>query len=428
MRLMIRAICIGILFLMAGDAKGQFLQFTLPGGPDSRPETAKDRLERELREAPYRLGPVYVAPVVGVRDVAYVRDLFSSNSEVDSDFTITASAGARAYLRTGSKVTWIAHAVPEYVWWKEDEGSRRLNVSGGLETLLLFNRLTVDLAASRLEQQRIVTPEVPTLVNTASDVARIDAELEATARLRPFLSARWGKQEGLLDERDDPRTRAIELLDRDEQLVRGGVRWSPRNGWVIGLGAETSRTEFDRAARDSSNEGTAPVLEFLIDRPRIYVRADLAARSLEATEGSRFVAFDGITGDVALNLVPRSRIDVWFYGNRNLVYSLQPDYPYLEDQRFGIAVGSRFGRYVFGRIYAETGTGDYVAFLPDAPERQDDLTSFGGSLRFTITESLSLAFQASRIEIDSNLPGNDRSFTSGGLALTLRGNLAGRNL
>lgn len=428
MRLMIRATCIGILFLIAGNAKAQFLQFTPPGGPDSRPESTQERIEREISEAPYRVGPVRVAPLLGFRDVAYVRDLFSSGAAESSDLTATVSAGFRAYLHTGPKITWIAQALPEYVWWQKAEDARRLNVSGGVETLFLFNRLTVDVAASRVEQQRIATPEIPELVNTASDLARLDAELEMTSKLRPFVSARWARQEGLLEDRDDPRIEGIEQLDREEQVVRGGVRWYPRSGWTIGLGAERSQTEFDRSALDSSNEGTAPVLELLVARSRFFFRADLAARSLEATEGSRFIAFDGLTGNASVNFLPRSRIEIWLYANRSLVYSIQPDYPYLDDRRIGLSLGSGFGRRLFGRIYVETGTEEYVAFLPTAPDRQDDLTAYGASLRFSFTNTLALSVQATRMELDSNLPGDDRSFTSGGLTLTLRGNMAGRNL
>jgi hypothetical protein len=337
-------------------------------------------------------------------------------------------AGIRAYLHTGPKITWIAQALPEYVWWQKEEDARRLNLSGGLETLFLFNRLTVDVAASRIEQQRIATPEIPELVNTASDLGRLDAELEATSKLRPFVTARWARQEGLREDRDDPRIAGIELLDREERVVRGGVRWYPRSGWALGLGAESSRTEFDRAALDSSNEGTAPVLELLIDRSRFFFRADLAARSLEATEGSRFVAFDEVTGDVSFNFLPRARVDVWLYANRNLVYSVQPDYPYIDDRRIGLSLGSGLGRRLFGRVYVETGTEDYVAFLPTAPDRQDDLTAYGASLRFSFTNALALSVQATRMALGSSLPGDDRSFTSGGLTLSLRGNMAGRNL
>jgi len=421
-------VCLGILFLLAGSAKSQFLQFTPPGGPDERPETTEERLEREIRQAPYHLGPVRIAPLVGFRDVAYVRDLFETGDSIDSDITATAGAGVRAYLRTGRKVTWIAQVLPEYVWWKEREDARRLNLSGGIESVWLLNRLTVDVAASRVEEQSIVTPEIPELVATAGDLLRLDAELEMTEQLRPFVSARWGRQEGLVDERQDPRVQQIALLDRDERILRAGIHWYPREDWVIGLGAERSEVEFDRDALDSSNEGTSPVLELQIDRPHFYIGVDLAARSLTATEGSRFVDYDEVTGSISLNLVPRSRLEVWLYANRDLIYSLSPDYPYLQDQRTGLSLGLGVGERVHFRIFAETGDNQYTELSPATPERTDDLTAYGGSLRFALTELLSLDFQVTRLELDSNLPGSDRSFTSGGLSVSLRGNLAGTNL
>ena len=418
--------CLGILFLLAGGAKGQFFQFTSPGGPEGQPESTKDRLERELRDVPWHIGPVRVAPLVGLRDTSYVRDIFGGSER--SDITATVGAGFRAYLRTGPKVTWIGQVLPEYVWWQKDEDARRLNLSYGIEALGLFNRLTLDVAASRSEQQRILTPEVTLPVNAGSDVARLDAEVEATSTLFPFASARWGRQEGLADERDDPRINGIALLDRDETLVRAGVRWRPRAGWMVGLGAERSRVDFYRPELDSSNEGTAPILELVIDRRQLYFSADLAARSLTAREGSRFTAFHGVTGNLGLNLLPGSRLQVWIYANRNLVYSVSPEYPYLDDERIGFSAGAGFDRGLSVRVYVEAGSNDYVASSPGTPQRSDDLTAVGGSLRISLTSSLALVVQATRIEYDSNLPANNRSYTSGGLTIALRGNLTGTNL
>lgn len=423
-------VCGLILCLIASGAKAQFLQFTPVGGPESRPETARDRLKRELQEVPYKVGPVRVAPLVGLRDMAYVRNLFASNGEIESDLTATASAGVRLYLQTGRKVTWIGQVLPEYVWWAEREEARRLNLSYGLETLALFNRLTIDVAASRLEQQRLLTPEIPQLVNAATELARFETELEATSALFPFLTVQLSRQEGLIDEEEDPRIRLIEQLDREERIVRGGVRWRPHSDWTIGLGVEKSQVDFLKEGLDSSNEGIAPVLEVLVDRRRFLVRADLAARSLEAREESRFLAFDGLTGSLALSLRPHpsSPLEVWIYGNRNLVYSIFVDTAYLEDQRIGTSAGWRIGQRLSLRTFFETGTNEYKTFSPASPPREDDLRSFGGAVRFSVSGALDLSLQAARIEIDSNVPGQDRSYTSGGLTLSLRGGFIGKNL
>ncbi|HYU35365.1 MAG TPA: hypothetical protein VEW48_24700 [Thermoanaerobaculia bacterium] len=428
MRFKVR-VWIGILSLLACSAKGQFLLFTPPGGPESRPETIEDRLDREIRQAPYHLGPVRIAPLVGFRDVAYVRDLFSNTTNSGGDLTATLGAGARGYLHTGSKVIWVGQVLPEYVWWQKRADARRLNLSEGLEMVSLLNRLTVDAAASRIEQQRIVTPEVPELVDAATEVGRLDVELKLTSKLRPFVSARRTRQEGLVEDRhDDPLAQRIALLDRNDHVLRAGLHWIPRTGWIIGVGAERSRVDFDRAALDSSNEGTAPVLELTLDRPHIFFHTDLAARSLTATSGSRFVDYDGVTGSASVNVVPRSSFQVWLYANRELLYSVSPDYPYLQDERVGLALGSELGRRVVSRVFVETGDDKYTAFSPAAPERSDDLTAYGGSLRFTITETLALSLQATRLELASNQSGFNRSYTSGSLTFSLRGNLFGQNL
>jgi hypothetical protein len=360
--------------------------------------------------------------------VAYVRDLFGAGG-TRADVTATVGAGFRAYLRTGRKVTWIAHALPEYVWWQKRTEARHLNLSGGLETVLLLNRLTIDAAASRVEQQRILTPELPELVNTRTDLGRLDAELELSAALRPFISARWSRQDGLVEDRqDDPAVERLALLDREEQVVRGGLHWYPRRDWMIGVGVERSRADFDRSALDTSNQGTSPVLELIVERPRIFFRAELAARSYEATAGSRFVGYDGVTGSVSLNLVPRSRLDTWLYAGRDLIYSLEADYPYLEDERIGLSLGTGIGERAYVRVFAETGSNEYTAFSPTSPHRTNDLTAYGGSLRFSLTETLGFSVQLMRLDLDSNLPGRDLSHTSGGLTISLRGNLAGKNL
>jgi hypothetical protein len=53
------------------------------------------------------------------------------------------------------------------------------------------------------------------------------------------------------------------------------------------------------------------------------------------------------------------------------------------------------------------------------PRRNDDLFSYGGGLLFRATETLVVTAQVTRSRFDSNLPGADRSFTSGGLTVLL---------
>lgn len=411
----------GTLFLLAGRAWAQFNQYTSPGGPLDRPESRRERLEREVENAEYHLGPVRIAPWFGIRDASFVRSFFSDRDDSPSDFTATVGAGLRTYLRTGPKVIWTAEALPEYVWWNNAPDRSRVNGRYGFGGHAFWNRLVVEATASRQQEQQILTPEIPEPSSARTDEARLIAELWATGAISVFTDTRLAQVRYLDQDVGIPEIERLQLLDRNETVTRAGLRWRPREAWVIGLGAEVSRAEFDNDALDRSNEGTAPTLEVSFNRPKVFVQADLAARSLEARQGARFVAYDGVTGNAAVSLRPRRRTDLWLYANRNLVYSLDPGYAYLEDERVGTALSSRLGSRTVGRIYVETGTESYTAFDPALPQRQDDLLSFGGIATFRIRRSVTFTVQAVRTRFSSDIPGNDRSYTYVGTRLNLFG-------
>jgi len=404
-------------FLVTGIAHAQFNQYTLPGGPQERPEDRETRLRREISEARYHFGPVKVAPEVGIKDVAYVRNLFSSAGNAPSDVTATFGAGAHAYLLTGPKVTWVAHVEPDYITWRRRTDARRLNLTYGIESLGFFNHLFVGVAVGRKEQLQILTPEVPEPVSGRSDQAQVTTELRISGALYAFANASESRQKGLVDNLVDAQLRQIALLDRTEQVVRAGLRWRQRSGWTIGVGGERSQVDFASHGLDSSNSGNAPILELLFNAPRFFFESDLAERSLEARQGSRFVPFHGVTGRVAVAFQPRPALEIWTYGSRNLVYSLSPTHPYIDDRRIGLALSLGAGRRFSSRLFAEAGKEPYVAFSATAPQRVDNLTAFGGSTHFKLTDFATLGFQVVRTRFTSNLPGAGRSYTTGGFSV-----------
>jgi hypothetical protein len=409
----------GVLWVLcAGAAGAQFNQYTAPGGPQERPESRETRLQREMDGASYHLGPVRIAPAFGIKDVAYVRSLFDADTVSSADVTATVVAGARAYLRTGPKMTWIARVEPGYVWWRRRSEARRFNLSYGLEGVGLFNRLFVGVSAHRTEDQRILTPEVPDLAPARNDEAEATIELQMTGSVYAFVNARENKQSNLVDDFiSDPTLRLATRLDRTEKVVRSGLRWRPRAGWTIGVGAERSQTDFVSRVDDNSNSGTAPVLELTIDRSQIFILVDVAARSLTARQGSRFVDFNGVTGNVGVSYRPRPGLEAWIYGSRNLVYSLSPTYPYLDDERIGTSFGVSVGSHVGARVFVETGREQYTPLSAVTANRKDDLRAYGGSLRLLATQRLTFLAQVTRTHFVSDQPGNDRTYTTGGISI-----------
>ncbi len=413
---------------VARQAGAQFLQYTPPGGPEERPASRKEDMERQIVEADHRLGRVHFAPWASLHDAAYVRNLFSAGAaqETPSDVTATVGAGFRAYLRNGPKAIWRAQVLPEYVWWSQQSERRQLNGRYTLGFHGFFNRLTLEVQGGREQQQRLVTPEVPVPVSSRNDKAEILAEVEVSHALFAYTATSVNRQTNLIEELEDPRTDRLSLLDREDRIARVGLRWQPRDEWSVALGAERTETDFDRGMFDRSSAGTSPVAELKLEGRRVGLGLDLASRSLEARRGSAFVGYDGLTGRAAVTLGKQGRLSGTFYGDRNLLYSLSPDYAYLTDERLGFVLGVGFRQRTQVRFFFEAGTNDYTAYhrgggLPDAPRRQEDVTSYGVSTNLRIGRRASIGLQALRSEFDSNLPGDDRSYTTVGTTINLLG-------
>jgi hypothetical protein len=418
--LCLAAFCLTALVVTADTAVAQFpVQYTPPGGPQEQPESRQEMLERELAEARYRLGPVRLAPWATLRDVAYVRSLFTNGRQLPSDLTATVGLGFRAYLRNGPKATWTAQVLPEYVWWQKQSQRRQLNGRYLLGFSGYFNRLTLEVQAGRQQEQRIVTPEVPVPVSTRLDGGELLAELRLSRSLSLFAVTAASRQNNVIT--NDPSTGDLRLLDRDERSERLGVRWRPERRWSIGLAGEHSEADFThQGAFDRSNSGTAPVAEVSFRGSHLGFRADAADRSLTARRGAELVPFHGVTGNAALNVGgTQTRASATLYSSRNLDYSLSPLYSYLIDQRLGTALTVELGERTRGRVFAERGNNDYTAFSAAAPRRRDDVVSYGGSLVVELRRSVRLGIEGVRSRYDSNLPGASRSYTSVGATVTL---------
>jgi hypothetical protein len=424
MRLLTRFVSGVLLLLVAMPAGAQFAQYTAPGGPEGRPADRKAELAKETESARLRLGPLRVAPEIALKNVAYVKNLLGSGlTSTPSDFTATVSGGFRAYLPTGPEVTWTGYALPEYVWWQKQTESRRLNGLYGVGVDAFWNRLTVQAKADSAAQQQVLTAEVPRLTSARTEKLAASADLRLTGAISAFVSGGLLRQRALGDPAKDPFADLFAGLDRDEKVERAELRWRP-GAWLVGLGAEHSDVSFaDRrpGAVDRSNSGTAPVLELSRRHGRLYFDADVAQRSLTAKPGAQFVKFDKTTGHVTLAYEITRTVELFGYANRNLVYSLLPQYSYFDDLRHGASLHVRLGRRTSASVFGETGTLDYTASLPGTPRRSDDLTAYGGAITFNLLRGAVLGLQGSRTRFTSNLPGAGRTLTVLGFTVTVAG-------
>jgi hypothetical protein len=420
MRLKTQASMILVLFLMAGSAGAQF-EYTAPGGPEEKPASRKQAFELEVSRARYQLGPVHVAPWASLHDVAYVRALINTGQQLPSDFTATGGAGFRAYLRNGPKVTWSAEVLPEYVWWEKEVDRRRFDGRYQLGFHAFFNRLTVEATAGRSQQLQLVTPEVPVLTSSRQDGGEITTELELTHTFYLFAAGSFTDHTYLASEATDPAVTSLHLLDRQERLIQGGLRWQPYEDLWLALGVEGSRVDFARAALPRSNSGTSPLARFHYRSRLLGVDGELAFRSLSARQESDFVSYHKTTGSVALTIGDSRHLLGSIYTSRSLVYSITPGYAYLQDDRLGVSLRESLGRRFSVRIFAETGSDDFTAFTAGTPHRHDDVVSFGGGVDFDLGREVILGFNALHSNFAPSTSGPSRTYSSAGLTLSFGG-------
>jgi len=410
-----------LALLAAFPAAAQLSQYNAPGSLLQRPSSKKEQMEQALEKARWHLGPFRLSPWFAIRDAAYVSDVFSGSSggsagqvEEEPDFTITLGAGLQGLVPFGSKTFFTFDALPQYVWWQEQDERRRLNGYYGAGLYAFFNRLSAEATARRAEEQGVLTPEFEQRIHSRQDRIAGSLELKISPALFAFVSAEALEMDALTEDLgDDPRLPPFQQLDRQERVLRGGLEYRSGDRLRLAVGAERSEVEFalDEAGRDRSNSGTAPIVEAAYKGPRIQIEGALAFRSLEPEPGSEFVPFDETTGQVQVSWTPKWRLSYRLYGSRGLDYSLEESYSHFTADRLGAAITSKVGRASAVSLFAETGVHDYVASRPGALAREDDFTAYGTSIQLQLEDRLRLNLGAVRSELDSSLPGLDRSLT-----------------
>jgi hypothetical protein len=381
-------------------------------GGDGAGIPPREALVDRYSEARWNAGPVRLQPWLGIRDAAFVSDSGAVGGELEGeDFTVTAGAGVRAYLKTGSKVFWSAHALPEYVWWQDFERKRRLNASYGAGVFGYLNRLTFEISQRRIEEQAYFSAELQELTSTRRDLSRLALALRLGSRLELF--ARGRLQDLRSRETESP---VFALLDRDEEALELGARYRLPSGLWLQLGLEDRTTDFAEGARNLSHTAKAERLGLGFEDPRLELRLGLASSSLEPEDASELRSADETTGFLDFLWRLSHRLDLLAYARRDLTFSVDPSSSYFIGRRRGLWLDLRFRFGVLG-LFGELGEDGFEPLAGGGLQRLDDVTAAGAELRVELGRLASLRLRATRTEYDSNLDAFDREVTAVGLTV-----------
>ena len=403
--------------LLTGPVWAQLDQYISPGSLGLPQVSTKEQIEKAVAEARWRLGGLRVEPWFGIRDVSYVQNVFAEDGEGTSDVTATVGLGLNAYLPVGSKTTVAANILPEYAWWQELDDLSGIHFRYGAGLFAYFNRITVEAKGTSSDAQTKVSSELGAPAQVTSRSGDVTLAVDIAGPFAFFASV--GRTESEYEQEPGaPRLLdQLPLLDRREDIVRAGLRYE-RGGFRLGVGAQRSKTQFDRTERDRSNSGEGPVLILDLEGNRLSGGFQIAYLTLDAEQGSEFGQFRDLSGRFQLQIETGHRLATSLYGTQHVLYTLAAGSAHAVERRVGVAAGLPLGWRTSLRAFAESGTSDFVG-SGEAGRRSDDLRSVGGEITLKLRRSLNLTVGVLRTEQSSNLAGFDRSTTTLRSALTL---------
>ena len=395
-----------------------FLLIVAPAGAQYNPPGStvagsglpdEEDLRTDMDEASWHVGVLRLQPWIGIRDASLV----TSSRDDETDFTVSAGAGLRAYAKTGPKVVWAAHFLPEYTWWQDDEDKRRLNGRYGLGAFAYFNRLNLEVSARRNEAQAFFSSELQELTSTRNDVGRFAFELELRERLAVVGTYQVRKSENREDD-----SSVFGLLDQETATAGLSLRYRTPQGFSVEGGVEDTENDFASQARNLSNTGEAARVAVGYEGRRFNALLRLERRSLEATEGSDFVDLDTTTGLFETTWSLHRSVDLLFYGRREIGYSIRNEFSNLLIERFGARSDLSLGDWSLF-LAAEIGSDEFRSTGMGTGERSDDVLAFGMGLAFDLANVLRLNVALTHNDYDSDTAGFDRDVTAWTASLQL---------
>jgi hypothetical protein len=417
-----RLLCISTLFVSSLVEA----QYNAPGsGLGERQIITKESLDQQLEASRWTLGGLRVTPYAGISEVTYQSNVFgtgtgsggsggSGNSDSGgvNDVTATFHAGLDLMLPLGTNSYFTAQFLPGYNWWK-DLGDQR-QIVGNYEANLygLFNRMRLELSGSRSDQVERFSSEVLQRAPQTRDRVGLDLNIDLARRVQ--ITASGSLLRTGLEEPNRPTELGLlgtPLLNRDEKTARLGLRFHAGDRWSFGLGLQEESTDFDSIDLDRSNDGSSLFATIKVQGNRLDFGLDVVERSLRARDQAAFANFDSQTGFFRMALHPGWRFDYFLYGSRSLTYSLLDNNSFFEEERAGLGIGGALSSRTRLQLFVESGQNLFTPLEGEIGSDDEDFTSYGGNLNYSITDNVSLRIGGERLRFESQITGISRSET-----------------
>lgn len=377
--------------------------------PHQRTLPVSQEIRQTLESSRLRFGIFRLQPAFTLHDFGYDNNVFGTTNDAVADWHSSVSAGTRFIVPLGSRMYFRGTVMPEYTWYRKVTQLRAFGGEYEGSLLGLFNRLSLDADAHLFKGLSVVNSELERqALGTRSDASG-NAEIEILRRLSLFGTAHAQRQRYQFSEQDRAVGIGLDQLERNEAVLRSGIRYRFASFLDVSVAAEKTKTDF-LTATDRDNKSGAVLLGVRYDRPRSFVSLSVGSRRGEAQNATStpFPRYRTSTGSYYASHELSSRILLDVYGHRGVVYGLYVDNPYYLETRNGGGLTLPVGRRLALRGFGEVGANAYPVTVQSV-RRNDDVTSWGGGFAFRLYRRITLVALASDTRYTSNVPGQSRS-------------------
>lgn len=421
---MVKSWCKMLLLLVpvAGPAAAQDAR---PGELAQAQTTAKEQVAAAADAAPWKLGPILLAPRLTISELGYVSNIyFSAEGEAQSDFRAQGSAGLRAFFNLGPKVQVSPFAGLDYAWWREQQDLRSLNESFGVQLFGDLNRLQLQLDAGRVGAQNNLSSEVEVPVNRTEDRLGLSFEVDFRGPFLLFGSVAESRQR-LSADTVERQVAGLDLstLESEGQRLLGGVKYELSSGLRIGLGIARTEIDYPEDPGGRSNRGSGPLFTLGFRGSRLRVDLDVARQELEFDSRRESGRRRQTDGTAQLGWSFTEKLSGSLYGDIQLTASALDSAAIYERRRWGIGLQRDPGRRAQMSVFFELGEDEFAAAADDRRIRTDDMRSLGVTLLLRMTPRLDVQFAYLDTRRDSTDPAFDRRQRSISSQVSLGGDL-----
>ena len=395
--LMILLVCGGLVFGQTNDRR-RFSSDVFNKGR---------RIQSQVDQTLWHFGSWHMSPILGVRDLGFDTNVFSTEQEEQDDFTLSPELGIQAYYRFNNRLFWANRATANYLYYIDLSDLRGWEWGGESRIHALFKNAYFDIGGNFRRDRTRVSSEIDD--RFFSERTTLDANLVFQPTPRGSLTITPRVYSLSYDQDNDLSGFSLIDLERDETevLIQYMHRVRPEF-WPF---VEVSQTSYDFKSpsnlRDDSEQNAFYIGARNEYGKRMHYNVKLGTEQLNFDLAPN--VDDDIIGAQGFLSYKVTRLwDIEATVQQLPVFSFTQDYAYFTSSRVSFGFGYTFRNKVRLGPEFDLGSNDYEKpFNPAAISvlRQDDISQAALRVTIPVARSYEWNLRVGYLERDSNLPG-----------------------